>query len=115
MRNPIKEPADQLNAHKPEASVNPTKQTRYSLFAPMRSTSQAFNGNASARARRYPLVTHWMTDKSLCSSTARLDTETLTTVASNWERRDPRIATETILHTRGSSRFGSGVWSGKGF
>jgi hypothetical protein len=68
-----------------------------------------------ASARRYPLVTHWITDKLPCSSAARLDSETLTTVASNWARRDPRIATQTILHTRGSSRSRSSVCSGKGF
>src|SRR5580704_458351 len=79
----------------------------------MRSTSQPFNGNIRANARRYPLVTHWITGRLLCSSAARLESETLTTVASNWERSEPSTATETILHTRGSSRSFSSVRSGK--
>src|SRR6202162_1941976 len=81
----------------------------------MRSTSQPFSGNIRTNASRYPLVTHWITGRLLCSSAARLESDTLTTVASNWERNEPSTATETILHTRGSSRSFSSVCSGKRF
>ena len=81
----------------------------------MRSTSQPFKGNIRANARRYPLVTHWITGRLLCSSAARLESETLTTVASSWERNEPSTATERILHARGSSRSFSRVCSGKRF
>lgn len=73
----------------------------------------SFLGTIRANARRYPLVTHWITGRLLCSSAARLESETLTTVASNWERNEPSTATETMLYTRGSSRSFSSVCSGK--
>jgi hypothetical protein len=36
----------------------------------MRSTSQPLRGNIRANARRYPLVTHWITVRLVCSSAA---------------------------------------------
>src|SRR6267378_5179173 len=72
-----------------------------------------FSSFQSPTFHTYPLVTHWITGRLLCSSAARLESETLTTVASNWERNEPSTATQTILHTRGSSRSFSSVCSGK--
>ena len=66
-------------------------------MAPIRSTSQPFNGSIRAKASRYPLVTHWIVESALCSSIASVGSETFTTVVSNWDRNDPNTATEAIF------------------
>src|SRR5580692_2156245 len=48
------------------------------------------------------------------SSTASVESETLTTVASSCERKDPITATDVIFHTSGSSRSPSLGALGKG-
>jgi hypothetical protein len=45
----------------------------------------------------YPLVTHWIVESVLCSSTASVGSDTFTTVASSCDINDPRIATVTIF------------------
>lgn len=78
----------------------------------MRSTSQPFSGSISASASRYPLVTHWITGRVVCRSVARLESETLTTVASSSARNEPSEATVTIFQIAGSS--GSDARNGLG-
>src|ERR1700749_5057646 len=67
----------------------------------MHSTSQPLSGSIRASARRYPLVTHWIAVRLLCRSTARLESDTLTTVASSCERKEPSTATAVIFQTNG--------------
>src|SRR5882724_4469801 len=81
----------------------------------MRSTSQPLSGSIRASASKYPLVTHWIACRLLCSSTARLPSETLTTVASSCARNEPSTATETVFHTPGLSRSKWSASSGKSF
>src|SRR3984885_13411315 len=102
MRNPINEFADQARPHKAEESVKAEKHQRYSDLAPMRSTSQPLSGSIRASARRYPLVTHWIAVRLLCRSTARLESDTLTMVASSCERKESSTATVVIFQTNGS-------------
>src|SRR6202035_1890385 len=73
------------------------------------------SGSIRASASKYPLVTHWIACRLLCSSTARLPSETLTTVASSCARNEPSTATETALHTPGLSRSKWSASSGKRF
>jgi len=73
-----------------------------------------FSSFQSPTFHTYPLVIHWISGRLRCSSAARLESETLTTLASNWERNEPSTATERRSSiTRGSSRSFSSVCSGK--
>src|SRR5277367_4657093 len=45
-----------------------------------------------------------MFESVVCNSSARLESETLTTVASIWDRNEPRIATDDIFQRCGSGR-----------
>src|ERR1700679_3107962 len=45
-----------------------------------------------------------MFESVVCNSSARLESETLTTVASIWDRNEPRMATDEIFQRCGSGR-----------
>src|SRR6202008_1709172 len=55
-----------------------------------------------------------MAVRLLCRSTARLESDTLTMVASNWARKEPSTATAVIFQTNGSSPPDSAETLGKG-
>src|ERR1700761_9099495 len=55
-----------------------------------------------------------MAVRLLCRSTARLESDTLTMVASSCERKDPSTATAVIFQTNGSSPLDSLEDLGKG-
>ena len=59
-------------------------------------------------------MTHWIAVRLLCRSTARLESDTLTTVASSCARNEPSTATEVTFQTDGSSRQVSLGTLGKG-
>src|ERR1700727_2088380 len=69
----------------------------------MLSTSQLFMGSISANASRYPLITHWIVESVLWRSTASVGSDTFTTVASSWDKNDPRIATAATFQMSGDS------------
>src|ERR1700733_5939128 len=48
-----------------------------------------------------------MFESVVCNSSARLESETLTTVASIWDRNEPRMATDEIFQRCGSGRAAS--------
>src|SRR5580693_4768116 len=54
-----------------------------------------------------------MFESDVCNSSARLERETLTTVASIWARNDPITATEEILQRCGSGSAVSGGLSSR--
>ena len=49
-------------------------------------------------------MTHWIDERLLCNSTARLESDTLTIVASSCARKEPSTATAKIFQMARSNR-----------
>ena len=92
-RNTINELADHATPHRQDPMTNSETDVIHINFVPKRSTAQPVTGMTTAKASRYPVVTHWMVETDTWKSRASVSRATATIVVSRIAMIDPSTMT----------------------
>ncbi len=99
----MRELADHAIPQRQDPTTNSETDVIHINLAPKRSTAQPVTGMTTAKASRYPVVTHWMVETDTWKSRARVSSATATIVVSRMAMIDPSTMTVETRRISGVS------------